>query len=149
LYWFIQIRKYNCIDLYKLSTYCLFIQFFFYLVNKSSTSAEVIFLHSFMKNVCEKIVYIFEVFLAKCACCIVDGFPRICLELLNWENSSAMCLMVCSSLSQSSQIGQSSLVMRRKCVKRECPIRVLAITSSSRLDEGEGILMGGFFFWFL
>jgi len=50
--------------------------------------------------VCENILYIFGVFHAKRACCIVNGFPRIRLELWNLGHSCVMCLMA-SSLSQS------------------------------------------------
>ena len=75
------------------------------------------------------------------ACCIVNGFPRICLELVNLGHSSVMCLIV-SALSQSSQVGLSSFVMRCRCVRRECPIRVLVVTTSSCLDEDGGVLHG-------
>jgi len=44
------------------------------------------------------------------ACCIVDGLPKLCLELLNLGYSSVMYLIV-SSLSQSSQVGQSYIVL--------------------------------------
>jgi len=33
-------------------------------------------------------------------------------------------------------------VMRCKCVRRECPIRVLVVTTSSYLDEAGGVFHG-------
>jgi len=88
--------------------------------------------------------YIFLEFSSLSACFIVNGFPRICLELLNLGHSSMMCLIV-SSLSQSSQVARSSLVIRCsrcRCVRRECPIRDLVITTSSSRDGGEGVFHG-------
>jgi len=85
--------------------------------------------------------YIFLEYSSPSACCIVGGFLRICLELLNLGHSSMMCFIV-SSLSQSSQVGRYSLVIRCRCVRRECPIRDLTMTTSSCLDDGEGVFHG-------
>lgn len=88
-----------------------------------------------------KKLYMFLELSSPSACCIVDGFPRICLELVNLGHSRVMCLIV-SVLSQSSQVGLSSFVIRCRCVKRECPIRVLVVTTSSCLDEDGGVFHG-------
>lgn len=88
-----------------------------------------------------KKIYMFLAFSSPSACCIVDGFPRICLELVNLGHSNVICLIV-SALSQSSQVGLFSFVMRCRCVRRECPIRVLVMTTSSCLDKGGGVFHG-------
>lgn len=71
------------------------------------------FLQSFyLAYICGKCLCIYLEFSSPNACCIVDGFPRICLELLNLGHSS-MTYLIVSCLSQGSQVGQYSFNMRR------------------------------------
>jgi len=87
---------------------------------------------SFAKSMLVKKLYMFSKFSSLSACCNVNRFPRICLELLNLGHSRVMCLIV----SFCRRVHRSDALLLCRLVKRECSTRVLVTITSSCLEEG-------------